>query len=281
MHFTPPQIAKYFTVHESTIKRWIQSGKLPADQTVGGHYRVSKTQMNGFLSKYHEHVSSSYVLKRLLEQKQHTTERWREYYQHLHNNDNIKAIGMLRLLYIQGYSLGEIFDTILNPTLEHIGREWQRDRLEIHMEHRMSFQVSQHLSELGNFIQETKKLKSREVVLACAPGNNHILPMFMGDIIFKKYGFKREVLGINISLKELQKVIQKDKHIKLLFISNTYSALDNMTYLKKLITLTKKRKINLILSGRGWSRAELAIADKNSVKRILSLVEFENYVISF
>lgn len=280
MHFTPPQIAKYFTVNESTIKRWIHSGKLPAGRTLGGHYRVSKTQMNSFLSKYSEHVSSSYVLKRLLEQKQNTNQGWIEYYQNLYKNDAEKALSILRLFYIQGHSIVKIFDEIIIPTLKFMGTEWRDGKLEINMEHRMSFQVSQHISELGNFIQETKKKNFPKAILSCTPGNNHFLPILMGDVVLKKHGFKREVLGINISLDELKKAINRNEDTKLICISNTYSKVDNKGYLKKIITLSKKHRINLVLSGQGWSKAELDIADKNSVKHILSLVDFEDYLIT-
>ena len=280
MHFTPPQIDKYFTVNESTIKRWIHSGKLPADKTLGGHYRVSKTQMSSFLSKYSEHVSSSYVLKRLLEQKENTNRGWVEYYQNLFKNEADKASIVLSLLYMQGHSIAKIFDEIIIATLKHMGTEWREKNLEINMEHRMSLQVSQHISELGNFLKEIKKKKKPVAILSCTPGNNHVLPLLMGDVVLKKYGFKREVLGINISLDELKKAIKRNKDSKFICISNTYSRVDNKDYLKKLISLSKEHKINLVLSGLGWSRAEFSIADKNLVKHFSSLVEFEDYLIT-
>lgn len=278
MHFTPPQIAKYFTVNESTIKRWIHSGKLPAGKTLGGHYRVSKTQMSSFLSKYSEHVSSSYVLKRLLEQKEKIDQNCVEYYQNLFKNEPDKALGILRLLYIKGHSIAKIFDEVIIPTLKKMGTEWRDKNLEINMEHRMSLQISQHISELGNFIQEIKKKKKSVAILSCTPRNNHVLPLLMGDVVFKKYGLEREVLGINISLDELKKAINRNKDIKLIYISNTYSRVDNREYLRKLITLAKKHKIKLVLSGQGWSKAELSIADKNSIKHFLSLTEFEDHL---
>jgi methanogenic corrinoid protein MtbC1 len=235
--------------------------------------------MNSFLSKYSEHVSSSYVLKRLLEQKQNKNQSRVEYYQNLFQNEADKAFSVLSLLYMQGHSLSRLFDQIIVPTLEHIGVEWRDGKLEINMEHRMSFQISQHISEIGNFLQETKKKKQPVAILSCTPGNNHFLPILMGDVILKKHGFKREVLGINISLDELKKALNRNKDTKLICISNTYSRVDNRDYLRKLITLSKKNKINLILSGQGWSRAELDIADKNKVAHILSLVDFEDYII--
>ncbi len=280
MHFTPPQIARYFTVNESTIKRWIHSGKLPAGKTPGGHYRVSKTQMSSFISKYREHVSSSYVLKRLLEQKENTNQDWAEYYQNLFKNEADKAFSVLSLLYMQGHSIAKIFDEIIIPTLKHMGTEWREKILEINMEHRMSLQISQHIIGLGNFLQEIKKKKSPIAILSCTPGNNHLLPLLMGDVVLKKYGFKREILGINISLEELKKAIKRSKDIKLVCISNTYSRVDNKDYLKKLITLLNRHKISLVLSGQGWSKAELSFADKNSIKHILSLAEFEDYLIT-
>ncbi len=278
MHFTPPQIAKYFTVNESTIKRWILSGKLKADSTPGGHYRVSQIQMSKFLSNYVEHAPSSYVLSRLLKQKETEKLDWKEYYESIHKNNTNKAVGILRNLYLSGQSLAHIFDKVVVPTLRNIGTEWMDGRLEVSMEHRMSFMVSQHISILADFIPDNKKKNLPEVILACVTGNTHILPMFMGDAILRQYNFKREVLGINISINELEKTINRNKNTKLVCISKTYSPVDSQVYLKKLIRMSKDKKFELVLSGEGWTRAELSIIKKHLLKQINTLVGFEEYL---
>jgi excisionase family DNA binding protein len=277
MHFTPPQIAKYFAVNESTIKRWILSGKLQADSTPGGHYRVSKEQMNEFLSS-HKKYTSSYVLNRLLKQKETEKLNWKEYYDSIYKNNTYKAISILRTLYLSGQSLAQIFDQVIIPSLGHIGVEWMEGRLEINMEHRMSFVVSQHIGVLADFIPENKKKKLPEAILACVPGNTHILPMFMGDAILKQYNFKREVLGINISIDELERAIKRKKDTKLVCISKTYSPIDSQVYLKKLLHLSKEKKFKLVFSGQGWTRAELAILKKNLAQQVTTLIGFENYL---
>jgi excisionase family DNA binding protein len=278
MHFTPPQIAKYFDVNESTIKRWILSGKLKADETPGGHYRVSKEQMQGFLAKHDKYASSSYVLSRLLKQKKNENLDWRVYYDSLYTNNLKKSISILRVLYLSGHSLANIFDKIIIPTLKNIGIEWTQGRLEINMEHRMSFLVAQHLSILADFSPELSKKNFPGAILACVPGNTHILPMFMGDALLRQYNFKREVLGINIAAEEIEKALSRSNNIKLVCIAKTYSPVDSKEYLKKIISLAKEHKIFLVITGLGWNAKELAIAKKEKIILITSLVDFENYL---
>jgi excisionase family DNA binding protein len=46
---TVPEVAKLFDVHTKTVRRWIQSGKLPAIQPCKwGHYRIRVEDLASF-----------------------------------------------------------------------------------------------------------------------------------------------------------------------------------------------------------------------------------------
>jgi excisionase family DNA binding protein len=46
------QAADYCNVSPFTIRNWVESGKLPAYKTPGGHRRIRKDDLDGFLKKY-------------------------------------------------------------------------------------------------------------------------------------------------------------------------------------------------------------------------------------
>src|SRR5881396_3573288 len=45
------QAAKYFGVAQSTIRKWSDSGRLPAFYTPGGHRRYRRSDLNAFLAR--------------------------------------------------------------------------------------------------------------------------------------------------------------------------------------------------------------------------------------
>jgi len=49
--FNTAQVALIFGVTVSTVDRWIRSGRLPAMQTLGGHYRIAKSDVDSLAVK--------------------------------------------------------------------------------------------------------------------------------------------------------------------------------------------------------------------------------------
>lgn len=48
--YTIREIATYLNVHEKSVRRWIDNGRLDSTK-VGGRIRVSQTQLDDFLKK--------------------------------------------------------------------------------------------------------------------------------------------------------------------------------------------------------------------------------------
>jgi excisionase family DNA binding protein len=46
-------IAKHCGVSNTTILRWIETGRLPAFRLPGGHHRIDRKDLVEFLEKYH------------------------------------------------------------------------------------------------------------------------------------------------------------------------------------------------------------------------------------
>ena len=53
VYFTPRDLATIFSVNESTIKRWADSGKLRCQRTVGNHRRFPLESVSEFVARYH------------------------------------------------------------------------------------------------------------------------------------------------------------------------------------------------------------------------------------
>ena len=53
VYFSSNDLAKIFSVNESTIKRWADSGKLRCLRTVGNHRRFPLELVSEFVARYH------------------------------------------------------------------------------------------------------------------------------------------------------------------------------------------------------------------------------------
>lgn len=48
---TPAEVANLFRVHPKTVSRWVQSGKLSAVRTLGGHRRYRASEVYALLEE--------------------------------------------------------------------------------------------------------------------------------------------------------------------------------------------------------------------------------------
>lgn len=49
--FKTSEVAKFFYVRSATVVNWINDGKLPAYETIGGHYRILQEDLLSFMKK--------------------------------------------------------------------------------------------------------------------------------------------------------------------------------------------------------------------------------------
>lgn len=252
VHFTPPQLAQIFDVNETTIKRWIWSGKLKASQTSGGHYRISKNQLNDFFKEYPQIAKNSYIIRRYNKEKKIRIESWEKYYELLLENKHEDAFRLLQSVYVSGNNITSIIDDYFVPVLWKIGYEYEREIISVFEEHRMSFRMNEHLSRFEQFIDKKIK-KGRIAILLCAEGENHMIPLQMLNLVLSKNNWDTHVLGINISYKELEKAVNKINP-NLICITKIYTENNPKKYLEKTVALSKKKKVLVALGGSGWNK---------------------------
>jgi excisionase family DNA binding protein len=275
MHFTPPQLSSIFQVNETTIKRWIWSGKLKANSTIGGHYRVSKDQLDNFFKTYPQVAKNSYIIRKYNKEKNKKIEEWEEYYQLILINKHEEAFRLLQSVYISGNDITVIIDNYFVPVLWKIGFEYNKGNISIYEEHRMSFRINEHLSRFEQFVNKKIK-KGSKVILLCAKGENHMIPLQMLNLVLSKNSWDTHVLGINISYEELEKAVIKIKP-NMICITKSYTEDNPKKYLENTIKLAKRNKILIALGGSGWDKK----IKENKQKYITwfgSMGDFEKYL---
>ncbi len=277
MHFTPPQLSEIFQVNETTIKRWIWKGKLKANTTNGGHYRVTNEQLQDFIRLYPQLSINSYIIRRYNNEKEKNVNGWEEYYKLILNNKHKEAFILLQSVYISGNNISIIIDEYIVPVLWKIGFEYSKGSISIYEEHRMSFRINEHLARFEQFVGSNIQ-KNKKVILLCAKGENHMIPLQMLNLILSKNNRDTHVLGINISYEELEKAVSDIKP-NMICITKSYTEDNPKKYLEKTIILAKKYKMFIALGGSGWSVDIKKAPIGKYIGWFDSMINFEKFLI--
>jgi len=253
------------SVNESTIKRWIDRGLLPASRTPGGHRRVSTDDLEQFLKKQPKARKHSYTLARL--GKQSETHDWKRYYDlHLSYSPN-EARTYLTGAYLASGAVLQVLEQVVIPALVNIGVAWRNGEIDIADEHRMTFLIRADLLALEALLPLPTK-DAPTALLACVPGENHELTLQMLAIVARTRGWKSVVLGINVPAAEIERVVKKHK-INRVFLAKQYRKGLQTKYVEEVRGMVPTR-IPVTLGGAGWSEREKSTLTK---KRGVNYVE--------
>jgi excisionase family DNA binding protein len=280
VHFTPPQLAPLFGVNVSTIKRWVDRGLLQSDLTSGKHRRISQQQLMEFIKNNPKHSKNSYVLRRLLNKDDDiSNELWQEYYQKLLANNSAGAEKIFDRLFLKGFAVIKILETIVMPALRHIGKQWENKKISVYEEHRMSFLIRMHLMKLDQFLPAVIKNNAPLAIMACAPGEHHELPLQLSALVLKKQGWKTDILGIDINMPELIKAAEKSKP-GMIVMSKTYTKEKSDNFFSTIVNFANRNNICLLLGGVAWDGEIRKISKKNQscIRYFKSLSEFHSYL---
>ncbi len=253
VHFTPPELARMFGVNESTVKRWIDRGILPAERTAGGHRRVSKRDMDTFLRSRNKGVAHSYHLRRVREFGRSYDA---SFYYRLHlAGDTRGAREYLVSAYVGSGDVVGVLEGVVVPALRMIGTEWLKGAIDIADEHRMSFYIRSDLLVLRELMGDVS-MEVPGAMLACVPGENHELALVLLSLVFAGSGYRPIVLGINVPERELISGAKRfEAHI--LALSKVYKSRREHTPLVRDLAFALPHT-TIFLGGSGWSLTERA-----------------------
>lgn len=204
------EAAAILNVHESSIKRWCNSGQLPASLTRGRHRRISLVDLLHFARSkeiatpllffapverevwfaVQQAVDGDFEAVRLL------------FLRFLGENENEFARRFILLLLDYGISVDLLCDNVFGPVLVEIGDRWCRGLTTVGDEHRMS----QIIIDCINSIRWRRTESSRSAnvaVVACAPGGSHELGAQMVRMYLEEKGWQVVYLGQNVPVEDV------------------------------------------------------------------------------
>ena len=203
-HLSPAQVARALGVSESTVKRWVDTQRLRACRTAGGHRRILAEDVLELVR--HEKLSpiDLAALRARIPPAPTTPEELAD-----------RLIAALRagdadevrsLILDAGVSIPILADEVISPVMARIGHGWEVGELDVYHEHRATQLCHAALSSLEARMTATHPVADdRPLALGGGPeGDHYLLANLLVGLALRGVGWRVANLGPNTPFRSLR-----------------------------------------------------------------------------
>jgi excisionase family DNA binding protein len=204
-YISTPQAAQALGVSVSTIKRWVDEGRLPAHKTAGGHRKLLRAEV---LALARQGELPSQDLSELfpgVTRGQQVSEQSLAavLHQALLSGAPEEARALVNRAYRSGMTIEQLADRVVAPVMEKIGHEWESSRIDVWQEHRSTELCLAALHDLMPGIARRAQKKLPLTIGAAPAGDYYRLPTFLAQLVLLDAGWNAVNLGPNTPFENL------------------------------------------------------------------------------
>ncbi len=247
-HLSPKQLALAIGASESSLKRWVDAGRIRAEKTAGGHRRVSVGEAARFIRESGMTLSRPEVLGL----PSHAT---------ISDMDPAAAVGIFHdqlaagqaaetrntilSLFFGGMRVWEIADQVVCPAMKKIGALWEHNETGVYVEHRATEIVLQSISQLRMFLAPEDGMP---LALGCAPsGDPSTLPSVCIAASIEDTGMPAMNLGADTPPEALRAAIERHNPA-MVWVSVSYVS-ENRDAVEEVIRTGAATGVPMIIGG--------------------------------
>jgi excisionase family DNA binding protein len=218
---TTSQAATLLQVHESSLKRWANSGDFALERTTGGHRRIPLTGLLDFAHRkgldallLRLHPFEAEVASAALEARERNDYSGisKLILQFCDSESPLALKGLMEFLtQAAELPMTRVMDQGFGAALREVGRQWEDGSRSVALEHRFTQKV---LDALHTLLHQTLLEKypaplaspsqeSRKAIVACAEGCYHEIGSMMVRILLEREGWDALYLGANVPFEEI------------------------------------------------------------------------------
>ncbi len=242
--FSPAEFAAAVGVSESSVKRWIDNGKIAATKTPGGHRRISLVETLRYLREAGQQPASPGFLglpgvERPEEgiAPKPTREVQLAYQKALSDGNEPEMRSLATLLYAQGHRIEEICDTMVSKTFCEFVQQIDPESGEAYRIYRAQTQTQNVLLGMGD-LADTVSQEAPLVLLASTEPALDSLGLAIAAAVLKHAGFRTESLGVSVPPRAISAAMHHLQPHAAVVIGNDPSSPNWAAELSKLLPST-------------------------------------------
>lgn len=279
--FSPKELAQVVGVSESSIKRWVDDGRIQVMRTVGGHRRILLREALQFIRSQGMRVLRPDLLG--LPDLAGLTPEVREgeftgevLFTLLKRGESAKVRGIITNQYLSGMMPSDLFDGPMAEALERLGTLWKQGEEGIYLEHLATTICIEAINQLRLLIPAAKG--DAPVALGgAASGDPFILPSLMVSTVLAEAGYVEVNLGPDtppVAMRHAIDVHQPD----LVWLSLTAPLSDTELHAlsEQLLVPLERQGIELIVGGQQVEALRSHLPE--TVRTMASMKELATYV---
>ena len=205
---SPREFAEALGVSESSLKRWVDAGKIAASRTEGGHRRIALPEAVRFIRDTGAPLAHPEILDmpEVAIAQQRALGGTDLLLHYLRDGDVVGARGWLLARYLGGASIAELCDGPMRDAMASLGELWHHDEAGIFLEHRGTDVALQSLAYLRNLFEPAA---NAPLAVGCTPEKDpYLLPSFMAATVIASVGMRAVNLGPDTPLAALRLAVE-------------------------------------------------------------------------
>lgn len=188
---TTRQLAEALGVSESSLKRWVDAGKIAASRTEGGHRRIELGEAMRFIRS----SGTPLVRPEVLDLPEVALGRERDrLIGYLLSGDGVGARGWLMGRYLEGSTIAELADGPIREAMHELGELWRHDEAGIFIEHRGTDICLQAIAQLRS-MTDAPSAQAPVALGGGPPGDPYLLPSQLAAMSLAELGMRAINLG--------------------------------------------------------------------------------------
>ena len=186
------ELADALGVSESSLKRWVDAGKIVASRTEGGHRRIRLAEAMRFIRASGTPLLRPEILD--LPEVAEVQTKQERLVGYLLEGNGVGARGWLMARYLEGASIAELCDGPIREAMHALGELWKHDECGVFVEHRGTDACLQAVSQLRSMLEPPAE--AAPVALGGAPaGDPYLIPSQLATMTLTEVGMRAVNLG--------------------------------------------------------------------------------------
>jgi MerR family transcriptional regulator, light-induced transcriptional regulator len=257
---TSREAARLLGVSEASVKRWADSGVLPAFKTVGGHRRFRPEDVAVFRRKGLREAGGAVAPlkpRRTSSSSKRVASKRREaaglLYDAIVAAHSEEAAAILVSLHLGGVGVAALADEVLCPAMRRVGDLWHQGELSVAQEHVATRAALEALQALRASLH-AREAHGRRAVCCAAEEDFHELPVQVAALTLEALGWEVVNLGTSTPFYALAEATERFAPLLICVASTVLDGLDRAAREYAGVRRTAGRfGARVVLGGAGFS----------------------------